>query len=1508
MTGDARALYDALRTLRHRAETARKAAGEPFSQRAVERAMAGPPFENPGFRGQRISDWVPEAPDKAQIPAPGSERSVWQLVCLWSDWAGETPDERVWRSLISRAQRSRFRQGRPSTTRNHRGDPGDPGDHGHPGDHGEYGDVFDRLDDALLTDRPWLTDRIDAFVADRPRGYFFIEGQTGVGKTTLIARLAKDHGHPHHFTSGHSSRRRTEDALRSLGGQLVARYGLDDNSGLSDLARSGHPVAFRRVLGAGAAAAKEQGQPLMLLVDGVELADEHRPMPLGLPDELPDNAYVIATLADGFPLHGRKPPWDHVRIDPHAEESLDDMRRHIDQALESHDRLREWIRPMPPAEFREVLARHCAGVWILLQHLLDDLRARLVRPEALPELPEGLWTHYSRKLDELTPEELDLALPALSTLACAEEPLSLDVVVALADIEDTARHRRELRALVAGRLRQFVVTEGDREAPRYLTKHDSVRHYFTGRLPDRTMTGDEPRLDLLRDTAEQTRHRIVDRYVLALFGTWDNFPRALTASPAELGRMDGGYGLRNLALHLQTAGKTDLLHQLLAAEAVLPDDGSGVPANVWFTAHEQHDSLGAYRNDLALARRLAAVATDHDLARGRLATTIGREVRYALMDASVESIVRASDANVTQAVLRALVEGCVWDPAKALDRIEAVRDPQTRVNLLAALVRARRDDGGSCLSGEDAVAAWHLLQPLDTLRAYEVAGQLLPRLPEPERVAITGEHLRLGLDPSTLGRTLVLGMLAGCLDEADLDAAVDAVLAAGDDERFTAAALTAMLPHVSQPALRRILRALDDRPPHTFRWGRVHRALAQRLAADRIHPDRVAGHVTAELFALMHDGLGLVTVTAVRPEPDTGPLHSLLSALDDSRRTRVLDTVLDRVAEQQPWKIAGMLAEIGGFLSGPPVDRALATARGISPVHHPGARAKALAALLPAVPEPRRPDLVAETLRTLPAQRSGDDHDRGETLRTLAGHVDGEHTAGVEKLVRALEEADRAEPLALLAGRTPGHAGVRLREEAVAIAAGHHGRRRAEILVKIAPHLDHRTRLRAFELVSGIGHGKTVQAGRDAALDALAVGAGHEEELRHALRAAGRIHDRLPQAAALAALAAQLPTDERPRVRRRVEELLTSLAPPDRADPLITLAAALPAREHDEVLRRAADLIPARREPGDHGFLTRLRAVHPVLTDEEIRDRLMDAVHWTPGSGWDGLDVWAALAPPGRTDRRLLKKPEKAAHRRLRGGREHEMAQCIAMLAPHLPAKAVAAMTSVAEQRHEKVRGLPLAALAHRLTGPDRERVVRQVLTDMCAEESHGEGGPVTIHIGVDAHAVGALAQAMTEPERDRLLDVVLPRLGRAPWPFDLLARMLPSLTERQRARALEAGAALLPERVKLPGEDFSAAAAHADQAFLRVLVEEARYRPDAHRSHAVAAALGSPSAAPRAMPWNEAAGNRLGPVRELLEGLARPGLLAVLRAAAPHVGHHGGMAAAQECVRAVEDVVRWWP
>ncbi|MEV7536683.1 tetratricopeptide repeat protein [Streptomyces hydrogenans] len=103
MNEQARILYDQLRALEKRAEAACRTTGRPYSRRETEQALRAAPY-HVKLSGQRISDWLPDDPDAAQTPSTASGEKVWALVRLWSQWAGEEPRERYWRTLLDRAQ------------------------------------------------------------------------------------------------------------------------------------------------------------------------------------------------------------------------------------------------------------------------------------------------------------------------------------------------------------------------------------------------------------------------------------------------------------------------------------------------------------------------------------------------------------------------------------------------------------------------------------------------------------------------------------------------------------------------------------------------------------------------------------------------------------------------------------------------------------------------------------------------------------------------------------------------------------------------------------------------------------------------------------------------------------------------------------------------------------------------------------------------------------------------------------------------------------------------------------------------------------------------------------------------------------------------------------------------------------------------------------------------------------------------------------------------------------
>ena len=197
------------------------------------------------------------------------------------------------------------------------------------------------LDLARFTGREWLISQIDAFIADRPRGYVIIQAEAGVGKSTLAAHLAGTRPWPCHFTRLPGGRS-PEAARKSLAAQLIARWDLPEwaPEGVLPVASS-RPDWFSRLLEAAARKRdqqepdEERREPIVIVVDGLDEAEPEaaggRGLPLGLPDSLPDGVYVVATSRFGIDraLHAVRNPADWLQIEVEGADNLDDMRRFI---------------------------------------------------------------------------------------------------------------------------------------------------------------------------------------------------------------------------------------------------------------------------------------------------------------------------------------------------------------------------------------------------------------------------------------------------------------------------------------------------------------------------------------------------------------------------------------------------------------------------------------------------------------------------------------------------------------------------------------------------------------------------------------------------------------------------------------------------------------------------------------------------------------------------------------------------------------------------------------------------------------------------------------------------------------------------------------------------------------------------------------------------------------------------------------------------------------------------
>ncbi len=585
--------------------------------------------------------------------------------------------------------------------------------------------VFDEVDLDRFSGREWLRDQVDQFIADHDRGYVVIQAAAGLGKTAFAAWFARSRDLPCHFTRRRKGRVAAV-ALRSLAAQLIARFQLDEHFAPAGMLpeTAGEPGWFEQVLWAAADAARGAGQQVVIVVDGLDEAEHvDGDLPLGLPAVLPACVFFVATCRTGTPLPQLRQPWTALRIRAEDARNIDDLRGYLDAT--------DALTPDASSDMSALLIARCGGVWVYLKYVLDEFRRGMRDAESVDVLPADLAGYYFESLvlpaDE--PHWRAIRLPLLATLAVAAEPLPSTVLARLAHVSDAGR----VHALCLGPLRPFLTASGDPPAERrYGVYHVSLREFLAGVTAQPVLDGVQVRSEELVAAARDAHNRVADDY-LRLFGDLANELDLLGARP-ELATTDGGYPLRQLAYHLEQAGRIADLHHLLACEHHV---GERV-GNVWFDAHSHAGSLGDYVADLRRARRLAEHDSNVLLDRGRAATTLGLEIRYAVMMASVASLT----TNVPVELLVRLIRSGMWEPERALGHARRRPDPRQRATALGKLLPALTQENQQTVVAECQVAIEEIGD--EDNRAWILAG-LLPQLPDRDRPLRAKEVLAAAL-------------------------------------------------------------------------------------------------------------------------------------------------------------------------------------------------------------------------------------------------------------------------------------------------------------------------------------------------------------------------------------------------------------------------------------------------------------------------------------------------------------------------------------------------------------------------------------------------------------------------------------------------------------------------------------------------------------------------------------------------------------------------------------------
>ncbi len=522
--------------------------------------------------------------------------------------------------------------------------------------------IFRQVNLERFVGRSALTEALQHFLSTASKGCFEVVAGAGLGKTSWMAHIVREHGYLSHFVTRSQGVRSTGAAILNLAAQLSVSWGLSPNLTLG--LRPGayvRPDLLTELLEAAAVRRDRQqpGAPIIVVVDGLDEAESSGSgNVLGLPRSLPDGVYLIVSRRPVLmPLY-IDAPRQVVKLE--QQDNIAGLRRFFAAALERAEvegALDDLVEP---------LVQKSDGVWTYAQFIARDAE-RLGQAALSPgRLPEGLralyddfWTRWKFEHPEAWPRHQKL----IAAAAAMQEPCEVSHICLLAGIS----HEPRDEDLFSRHWRDFFTTNIDGERVCVRIYHASVGKYFQGE----DGVGDMHRWG---QHCQLAHHTIASRFLEAWGGLTAGLPRLRDAGSLD---MTARYGVRQLVAHLKTAERHADIHTLMWLS--VPRESTPHVENCWFTVKEVCHDAERYRLDLNLASQLA----DQLLAQPATRTHgLTLQVRYALLRSTLLSM-----ANHSRPGLGAgLVADGLWSPEQAIHHARSRADPVARATSLVRLL------------------------------------------------------------------------------------------------------------------------------------------------------------------------------------------------------------------------------------------------------------------------------------------------------------------------------------------------------------------------------------------------------------------------------------------------------------------------------------------------------------------------------------------------------------------------------------------------------------------------------------------------------------------------------------------------------------------------------------------------------------------------------------------------------------------------------------------------------
>lgn len=283
--------------------------------------------------------------------------------------------------------------------------------------------------------RQWILNKVEHFMDDNPRGYYFIVGDPGIGKSALAAQMVRQNGYLHHFNILANGICRPWQFLKNVCAQLISTYELNYTALPPEAAKDSGFLEKLLEEVSNKLGPREQCVIIVDALDEVVRAG----MPPGtnllyLPLILPNSVYIVVTMRDVKDIRPHvQCEYDELPIKADSSDNLTDIRDFL-HAATVNPNIQEYIKnqKMKKQEFIAMMVQKSEGNFMYLRHVLPEIGKGAYKDRKLNDIPTGLENYYEDHWRRMRTRDetvwFEYKLPVIVALTAVHKPVSIDLI------------------------------------------------------------------------------------------------------------------------------------------------------------------------------------------------------------------------------------------------------------------------------------------------------------------------------------------------------------------------------------------------------------------------------------------------------------------------------------------------------------------------------------------------------------------------------------------------------------------------------------------------------------------------------------------------------------------------------------------------------------------------------------------------------------------------------------------------------------------------------------------------------------------------------------------------------------------------------------------------------------------------------------------------------------------------------------------------------------------------